>query len=162
SIHPPAWWKGPLGPLTTGRDLGGVGLLGPACRDHPCARRRGVRAGVRPELRTFRGPDRREDDRRAVGRSWVVRPAVARPCHGLLLDGASPLEADALPPRGAGHAPARAAATRRPPAPWRRIPGAGAREKSLRGVELPEPVRRAAPPGPLPRDPWHASPVRAG
>src|SRR3954471_22618525 len=21
SIHPPAWWNGPLGPLTTGRDL---------------------------------------------------------------------------------------------------------------------------------------------
>ena len=26
SIHPPVWWNGPLGPLTTGRDLCGVGL----------------------------------------------------------------------------------------------------------------------------------------
>src|SRR3954465_4942633 len=28
SIHPPLWWNGPLGPLTTGRDLDGEDLHG--------------------------------------------------------------------------------------------------------------------------------------
>src|SRR4051794_34768666 len=28
SIHPPLWWNGPLGPLTTGRDLYGEDLHG--------------------------------------------------------------------------------------------------------------------------------------
>src|ERR1700682_4663948 len=31
SIHPPAWWNGPLGPLTTGRDLYGEDLRGSIC-----------------------------------------------------------------------------------------------------------------------------------
>src|SRR4030081_3482114 len=31
SIHPPAWWNGPLGPLTTGRDLYGEDLRGSFC-----------------------------------------------------------------------------------------------------------------------------------
>src|SRR6185436_12448734 len=167
SIHPPAWWKGPLGPLTTGRDLGGVGLPGPVCRDHLGGRRQGVRAGVRPERRTFRGPDRRGGDRREVDHFWVVHPGVCRPgvcrpavcrraagrledarlCRGLpRQDGASRLEADVPPLRGVAHAPARAAATRRLPARWRRIPGAKAREKSLRGVVLPEPILLAARP----------------
>jgi len=30
SIHPPDWWKGPLGPLTSGRDFYEVGLRGGA------------------------------------------------------------------------------------------------------------------------------------
>jgi hypothetical protein len=48
SIHPPAWWNGPLGPLTTGRDLYGEDLRGsfcPAVR-HDVARRAGL-SGVR-------------------------------------------------------------------------------------------------------------------
>jgi len=32
SIHPPAWWNGPLGPLTSGRDLYGEDLRGSICR----------------------------------------------------------------------------------------------------------------------------------
>src|SRR6202011_5825974 len=40
SIHPPAWWNGPLGPLTTGRDLYGEDLRGSIC---PVAHRDGER-----------------------------------------------------------------------------------------------------------------------
>ena len=40
SIHPPAWWNGPLGPLTTGRDLYGEDLRGSIC---PVVRRDGER-----------------------------------------------------------------------------------------------------------------------
>jgi hypothetical protein len=40
SIHPPAWWNGPLGPLTTGRDLYGEDLRGSI---YPVARRDGER-----------------------------------------------------------------------------------------------------------------------
>jgi hypothetical protein len=40
SIHPPAWWKGPLGPLTTGRDLYGEDLRDSIC---PVVRRGGER-----------------------------------------------------------------------------------------------------------------------
>src|SRR3981081_2367330 len=44
SIHPPAWWNGPLGPLTTGRDLYGEDLRGSIC---PAVRRDGEsRAGL--------------------------------------------------------------------------------------------------------------------
>src|SRR4029077_8568258 len=32
SIHPPLWWNGPLGPLTTDRDLYAVGSRGLVCR----------------------------------------------------------------------------------------------------------------------------------
>src|SRR3954468_19930190 len=37
SIHPPVWWKGPLGPLTTGRDLYAVRPHATVGRIHPGA-----------------------------------------------------------------------------------------------------------------------------
>src|SRR3954470_5182874 len=72
SIHPPAWWNGPLGPLTTGRDLYGVGLLGPVCQIHRGRGRPAARAVVRRERRTSRGPD----DLRAAGRLSAVHYGV--------------------------------------------------------------------------------------
>ena len=53
SIHPPLWWKGPLGPLTAGRDLYVVGLLYPADPVH-LAVGPGDRAEGRHELQTSR------------------------------------------------------------------------------------------------------------
>lgn len=53
SIHPPLWWKGPLGPLTGGRDLYVVGLLCPAGPVHRAARR-DARAVGRREIQTNR------------------------------------------------------------------------------------------------------------
>src|SRR5437016_463183 len=47
SIQPPAWWNGPLGPLTSGRDLYVVGLLCPADPVH--AERPGDRAEAQSE-----------------------------------------------------------------------------------------------------------------
>src|SRR6266550_3051294 len=52
SIHPPAWWNGPLGPLTSGRDLYVAGLLCPA--DPVRAERPGDRAEVHREVRMSR------------------------------------------------------------------------------------------------------------
>src|SRR6476660_3177138 len=63
SIHPPAWWNGPLGPLTSGRDLYVAGLLCPVYPVH--AGRRGDRAEVHREVRTSRDRgDRLADGRR--------------------------------------------------------------------------------------------------
>src|SRR5215210_7618596 len=56
STQPPAWWKGPLGPLTTGRDLYEEGLRVPICRlirVHPIRLvrpDRGYQRGVLSEL----------------------------------------------------------------------------------------------------------------
>src|SRR5436305_13105424 len=53
SIHPPAWWNGPLGPLTSGRDLYVVDLLCPADPVRLAARP-DARAEARPVLRRSR------------------------------------------------------------------------------------------------------------
>ena len=47
STHPPVWWKAPLGPLTSGRDLCEA-LHGAICQAvHPGAAHRDVRGEVR-------------------------------------------------------------------------------------------------------------------
>src|ERR1700749_4894635 len=79
SIHPPVWWNGPLGPLTTGRDLYEVGLPGRACRVRHGERRPAGRVAELRERRTFRGQDDlRADDRRADGHREAAHPAGAR------------------------------------------------------------------------------------
>src|ERR1700682_6382398 len=69
SIHPPAWWNGPLGPLTTGRDLYGEDLRGSIC---PVVRCGAEHAGRDHE--ELRGPD---------DRSWGSRNDLFLPCHAL-------------------------------------------------------------------------------
>src|ERR1700694_155198 len=80
SIHPPAWWNGPLGPLTTGRDLYGEDLRGSICPVVPCGAEpldglwaaRYDHAGLDHE--ELRGPD---------DRSWGSRNDLSLPCHAL-------------------------------------------------------------------------------
>jgi hypothetical protein len=56
STHPPVWWKGPLGPLTSGRDLYGD-LHETICRVvRPDGEQEDVHAPVRFALRVPRGP----------------------------------------------------------------------------------------------------------
>jgi len=53
STHPPVWWKGPLGPLTSGRDLCGD-LHETICRvARPAGEQEDVRAAVRFGLRVL-------------------------------------------------------------------------------------------------------------
>src|ERR1700694_3927113 len=78
SIHPPAWWNGPLGPLTTGRDLYGEDLRGSICPAvHRDAERRAGLSGARRDRAVrdheeLRGPD---------DRSWGSRNDLFLPCH---------------------------------------------------------------------------------
>src|ERR1700716_1731807 len=59
SIHPPAWWNGPLGPLTTGHDLYGEDLRGSTC---PAVRHGAVlRAGLLAGRRRLAGPPHEVD-----------------------------------------------------------------------------------------------------
>lgn len=51
STHPPVWWKAPLGPLTTGRDLCGVLREALYRAGHRDAVRPGVRGEGHPCLR---------------------------------------------------------------------------------------------------------------
>src|ERR1700682_5655508 len=57
SIHPPAWWNGPLGPLTTGRDLYGEGLRDSICPEvrHGGERPGGLEAARRDHASRGRG-----------------------------------------------------------------------------------------------------------
>src|SRR3954466_3621014 len=60
SIHPPVWWKGPLGPLTTGRDLYAV-------RPH-------ATVGLMVRHDAVGEDDRRENRDRGVSRAQIVGP----------------------------------------------------------------------------------------
>src|SRR6202521_4998323 len=72
SIHPPAWWNGPLGPLTTGRDLYGEDLRGSIC---PVVRYDGERpAGLSAALHDHAGRARGD-------RFWRRRIALFPPCR---------------------------------------------------------------------------------
>src|ERR1700693_3573284 len=72
SIHPPAWWNGPLGPLTTGRDLYGEDLRGSFC---PVVRRDGGHpAGLSAALRDHAARARGD-------RFWHRRIALFPPCR---------------------------------------------------------------------------------
>jgi hypothetical protein len=80
SIHPPAWWKGPLGPLTTGRDLYGEDLRDSIC---PVVRRgEELRAGLWEARRDH-------EDRDQELRGWVddrhggSRNGLSPLCHAL-------------------------------------------------------------------------------
>ena len=56
STHPPVWWKGPLGPLTSGRDLCGD-LHETICRAvHHAGEQEDVREADRCGLRGPRDP----------------------------------------------------------------------------------------------------------
>lgn len=80
SIHPPVWWNGPLGPLTTGRGLYEVSLPGPACRVRPGARHPAGHVEDRRERRTFRDLD----DRRVAGHLGGGHRVGARRADGRL------------------------------------------------------------------------------
>lgn len=79
SIHPPAWWNGPLGPLTTGRDLYGEDLRGSFC---PVVRRDGVRLVDLSAARRDHEARDREELRGRDDRLWdCSRHGLFPPCH---------------------------------------------------------------------------------
>src|ERR1700674_574357 len=75
SIHPPAWWNGPLGPLTTGRDLYGEDLHGSICPVVPrdAERPAGLSAARRDHAGRVRG-----------GQFWDRQIALFPPCRAPL------------------------------------------------------------------------------
>src|SRR6266516_2249307 len=123
SIHPPLWWNGPLGPLTSGRDLYGVILRVTICRvdRHDRADYRDPFAGL--------ANDHRPPTCLANGRHPRVLAAQPR--------------ADSLRPGGAVLFRARGYLVPPRLAPFRRTPGEVAPAKLFRAPELPVPEPRA-------------------
>src|SRR2546423_6612117 len=72
SIHPPAWWNGPLGPLTTRRDLYGEDLRGWIC---PAVRL----DAERPACPSAARPD--HELRAQADRLWHQRIGLSPPCR---------------------------------------------------------------------------------
>src|ERR1700686_1537370 len=90
SIHPPAWWNGPLGPLTTGRDLYGEDLRGSICPGvrHGGGHPAGLSAARRDHEvrdREHRGQELRGLDDRLSGcsQNGLVPPCRALPAPPL-------------------------------------------------------------------------------
>src|SRR3981081_3306013 len=80
SIHPPAWWNGPLGPLTTGRDLYGEDLRGSIC---PAVHRDGERRAGLSAARRDREVRDHEELHGLDDRLWGWQHDLSLPCPAL-------------------------------------------------------------------------------